>query len=59
MFYIKGVFILVIVLFECNYCHNILACCRVKGFDKPSEEAEKNNPIIAIFASNYNTSLFS
>ena len=56
MFYIKGVFILVIVLFECNYCHNILACCRVKGFDKPSEEAEKNNPIIAIFASNYNTS---
>lgn len=54
MFYIKRVFILVVVFFECNYCHNILACCCVKEINKPTEEAWKTNPTkIAIFASSY------
>lgn len=47
MFYIKRVFILVVVFFECNYCHNILACCRVKEIKKPTDNA------IALFVSNY------
>ena len=52
MFYIKRVFILVLVFFECNYCHKILACCRVKEFNKPTEEDKGKNPI-ALFVSNY------
>lgn len=52
MFFIKRVFILIVVFFECNCCHNILACCRVKEFNKPTEEDKGKNPI-ALFASNY------
>ena len=47
MFYIKRVFILVLVFFECNCCHKILACCRVKKINKPTDNA------IALFVSNY------
>ena len=43
MFYIKRVFILVLVF----CCHNILACCRVKEINKPTDNA------IALFVSNY------